>query len=254
MRRYWKCLLVWPLVVLLLVLAASLPPVLVNRSNKEQEEKDHAIAELNKAATGITNGIGTAFIPAASLGLWATGLPNFLDQIDNQPVQIATSYFDGKSPFQVAARSALDLVPTLGRDTIKSVGLAPHGSVSALFPIFNIFSTRPLGANLFNDPQRRKGNLRTIFSNGFLMEGPVNASIGRILATRFPVFFEASNCSCDASSPTSFNVILRKESRSEPFETISPSDLSLDGYTYGKLADYPEKFGVTDGRRFPTEV
>ena len=85
-RRYWKSLLFWPLLVLVLVLAATLPPVLVGRSDTRDEEKERALMELTKAGTGLRNGVYTAFVPAASLALWVKTRPRLQDQIDGRPV------------------------------------------------------------------------------------------------------------------------------------------------------------------------
>ena len=255
MRRYWKSLLGWPLLVLVLVLAAALPPIFVARSDHREEEMNRAMTEAINTAEGFQNGINTAFIPVASLGLWVTGRPQFLDQIDNQSVELAESYDDGDSPFQVAARAALDLVPQL-TGAVQRVGLAPHGTISTFFPILNLNMTRPYGANLFRDPRRRKGNLETVLGNQVYLEGPeLSSTGGRILIIRFPIFYQASDCSCDGSTQTSNDVIFRTGKSFSSFEEVVASNTSVPSlFSYGKLADYPEKYGVTDGRRFPTEV
>ena len=144
-RRYWKSLLFWPLLVLVLVLAATLPPVLVGRSDTRDEEKERALMELTKAGAGLRNGVYTAFVPAASLGLWVKTRPRLQDQIDGRPVEIADSYEDAETHFQIAARKALDLVPQFHIQCIKWIGLAPNGIISLLFPILSFNDTRPLG-------------------------------------------------------------------------------------------------------------
>ena len=144
-RRYWKSLFFWPLLVLVLVLAATLPPVLVGRSNTRDEEKERALMELTKAGTGLRNGVYTAFVPAASLALWVSNRPRLQDQIDGRPIEISDSYEDAETHFQIAARNALDLVPQFRRGPIQWIGLAPHGIISAMFPILSFNDTRPLG-------------------------------------------------------------------------------------------------------------
>ena len=60
-------------------------------------------------------------------------------------VEIADSYEDAETHFQIAARNALDLVPQFRRETIQWIGLAPNGIISAMFPILSFNDTRPLG-------------------------------------------------------------------------------------------------------------
>ena len=255
MRRYWKSLFLCPLVVLLLVLAASLPPVFVARSDSEQEEMDRATTELTNAVVGLRNGAYLAFVPAASMGLWATGRPNFLDQINGNKPEVVDSYYDGASPFQIASRNALDLVPQLGRGTIKNIGLAPHGVFSSIFPLLHLNSTQTLGTHLFRDAIRRKGYLHTIFRDELYLEGPLTLLTGRIIGARFPVFYESEDCSCGASFPTANNVLFRTGKVPGSLEEIAALNLSLPSFfSCGKLADNRERFLVEEGARFPTEV
>ena len=49
MRRYWKILLGWTVVVFLVVLAATLPPLFVQRSESREAEMDRAMMEITNA-------------------------------------------------------------------------------------------------------------------------------------------------------------------------------------------------------------
>ena len=253
-RRYWKSLVFFPLVVLLLALAATLPPVFVVRSETKQDEKDRAMTELTNAVTGLTNGVQLAFVPAASLGLWVTGRPNLRDQINpDKPVEIADSYFDGSTPFQIAARNALDLVPQLERGTILHIALAPHGVVSVSFPFLNAVDMASMGTHLFRDPIYRVGVLINIFSGEYFLEGPDELAGEYVIITRFPVFYEASNCSCDASSPTANDVVYRDGKTQGSLFEIPQTLPTSASFTLGKFADSPERL-LVGSTRFPTEV
>ena len=252
-RRYWKSLVFFPLIVLLLALAATLPPVFVVRSETKQDEKDRAMTELTNAVTGLTNGVQLAFVPAASLGLWVTGRPNLRDQINHKPVEIADSYFDGSTPFQIAARNALDLVPQLGRGTILHIGLAPHGVFSAIFPLLDVGGMISMATHVFRDPFFRMGNLINLFSGEFFLEGPVELAGEHVIGTRFPVFYEASNCSCDASSPTANDVVYRDGKTQGSLFEIPQTLPTSASFTLGKFADSPERL-LAESTRFPTEV
>ena len=253
-RRYWKSLVFWPLVVLLLALAATLPPVFVVRSETKQEEKDRAMTELTNAVTGLTNGVQLAFVPASSLGLWVTGRPNLRDQINpDKPIEITDSYDDCRTPFQIAARNALDLVPQLERGTIIHIGLAPHGVFSAIFPLLNVVDMTAMGTHAFRDPLFRKGNLINIFSGDLFLEGPIELAGEDAIGTRLPVFYEASNCSCDASSPTANDVVYRDGKTQGSIFEIPQTIPTSSSFTIGKFADSPERL-LVESTRFPTEV
>ena len=269
MRRYWKSLASWSVIVFVLVLVATLTPLFILRDEGAQEEKNKASLELIKAETGLRNVIRLAFVPAASLGLWVTGEPNFLHQVGSTSPQLvieteADSY-EGCSPFQQAAKKALEVVsPQMYDGTIRNLQLAPHGVVSALFPL-SFGQVKALGHNLLNDTNRRREALATIFSRGFALAGPFPTIQGGMgLVARLPVFYEATNCSCRPSSSTTANEVTFRTPDEFPdsLQEIEASNVSLSSYfSYGKLGDHPENFSpetltvaAAQGRGFPAEV
>ena len=257
MKQYWKSLVGCTLVVLVLVLVATLTPLFVKRSEGRETEMHRADSELAKAAEGLKNTVRLAFIPASSLGLWVTGVPAFLEQTGGNPPEIQKSPDDDlNAPFQEAAKLALELVSDqIALGTVRNVALAPHGIVSAIFPTLDFFYVFPVGGNLVQN--RRKGVLHGIFSNEFYLYGPVEPSNidQRVLIARFPIFLKSENCSCEASSPTANHVAIRECTDKMQLAGAVMKNQSLESfYSFEKLSDRPEKFGVDDGRRFPTEV
>ena len=88
------------------------------------------------------------------------------------------------------------------------------------------------------------------------------------MVTRFPIFYEASECSCASSFPTANGVVFRTGKAIGLFQGPGgggmPPPVNMGGsnvdvpvsslFTYGKLSDYRDRFNVEEGRRFPTEV
>ena len=255
-KRYWKSLVGWSVIVFVLVLVATLTPLFILRDDAAKEDQYKAKDEILKAESGIQNAIRLAFIPAASLSLWVMREPNVRDihYIDELGVRVTEDYYDGNSPFQEASRRALALVTPhqIEDSVIRNVALAPHSTVSAVFPLrFN--RLRGLGVNLLAYPgNRRRHMLSAMLSSEFTVSGPIQTISGGLgLVARFPIFYEATNCSCSASSPTSNDVMVRTGPLPKSPEELNNISLS-SRYTFAKLDD--PLIAGEDGRRLPRAV
>ena len=110
--------------------------------------------------------------------------------------------------------------------------------------------------------------IQTVMRNEFVLDGPFKLPTQKeeIVITRFPIYCQASECSCDSSFPTVNDVLFRTGKAIGLFQepggdgmAMEPPPSSLGSnvsslFTYGKLSDNRDRFDVEEGRRFPTEV
>ena len=111
--------------------------------------------------------------------------------------------------------------------------------------------------------------IQTVMRDEFVLDGPLQLPTQqeKIVITRFPIYCQASECSCASSFPTANDVLFRTGKAIGLFQepggdgmAMEPPPSSIGGsnvsslFTYGKLSDYRDRFDVEEGRRFPTEV